>query len=160
MITGGWRALKNKAYSDMEQRAATSRTERRLSMSMIDGAAAIEKAVMLYVDGATKNDIALVKQAFDERARLFGGMMDGTRLDIDMPAFLAVLESKPMNGKGTYRAQIVSVQQFGPSAIVVLAEEGCWGDISFVDLLSLANTGGVWKIVNKTFTHTGGGSAG
>jgi hypothetical protein len=64
---------------------------------MIDDTAAIEKAVMLYVDGSTKNDNALVKQAFDARARLFGGMMDGTRLDIDMPAFLAVLEKKPLN---------------------------------------------------------------
>ena len=50
-------------------------------MSMIDDTAAIEKAVMLCVDGATRNDNTLVKQAFDARARLFGGMMDGTRLD-------------------------------------------------------------------------------
>ena len=127
-------------------------------MSMIDDTAAIEKAVMLYVDGATKNDNVLVKQAFDARALLFGGMMDGTRLDIDMPAFLAVLQNKPLNGKGTYQARIVSTQQFGPSAVVVLAEEGCWGDISFVDLLSLSKIDGSWKIVNKTFSHTGGGS--
>lgn len=129
-------------------------------MSMIDDTAAIEKAVILYIDGATKSDNTLVKQAFDARARLFGGMMDGTRLDIDMPACLAVLENKPMNNKGTYRARIVSMQQFGPSAAVVLAEEGCWGDISFVDLLSLSKIDGAWKIVNKTFTHTGGGSHG
>lgn len=127
-------------------------------MSMIDDTAAIEQAVMLYVDGSTKNDNTLVKQAFDARARLFGGMMDGTRLDIDMPAFLSVLESKPLNSAGKYRAHVISVQQFGASAAVVLAEEGCWGDISFVDLLSLSKIDGVWKIVNKTFTHTGGGS--
>ena len=75
-----------------------------------------------------------------------------------MPAFLSVLESKPLNSAGTYRAHIISVQQFGPSAEVVLAEDGCWGDISFVDLLSLSQIDGAWKIVNKTFTHTGGGS--
>ena len=46
-------------------------------MSMIDDTAAIEQAVMLYVDGSAKNDNTLVKQAFDGRARLFGGMMDG-----------------------------------------------------------------------------------
>ena len=92
-------------------------------MSMIDDTAAIEKAVMLYVDGSTKNDNTLVKQAFDERARLFGGMMDGTRLDIDVPAVLAVLENKPLNNKGTYRARIVSVQDEGDVAPAPLLRE-------------------------------------
>jgi len=125
-------------------------------MSTIDDYDAIERAVLLYVDGATKNDLSLVKQAFDERARLFGGMMDGTRYDIDMPTFFDDMAKEPLNSKGTYRARVISVQQFGPSAAVVLAEDGCWGGVSFVDILSLHKIDGQWKIVNKTFTHTGG----
>ncbi len=128
-------------------------------MAMIDDYDAIERAVFLYVDGATKNDIDLVKRAFHEKARLFGGMMDGTRYDIDMSTFFADMKKEPLNSKGNYRARVVSVQQFGPSAAVVLAEDGCWGGVSFVDILSLNKIDGDWKIVNKTFTHTGGPSS-
>jgi hypothetical protein len=42
------------------------------------------------------------------------------------------------------------------AAVVPLEEEGCWGDISFVDYFSLARIDGEWKTVNKTFTHGGG----
>jgi hypothetical protein len=30
------------------------------------------------------------------------------------------------------------------------------GNVSFVDFMSLARIDGAWKIVNKTFAHTGG----
>jgi hypothetical protein len=128
-------------------------------MSMIDDYDEIERTVLLYVDGATKNDIDLVQQAFHKDARLFGAMLDGTRYDLDMPNFFADMAKEPLNSKGTYRARVISMQEFGPSAVVVLAEDGCWGDVSFIDILSLSKVEGVWKIVNKTFTHTGGKGA-
>jgi Putative lumazine-binding len=39
---------------------------------------------------------------------------------------------------------------------VTLEEDGCWGNLSFVDYFTLAKIDGTWKIVNKTFAHTGG----
>jgi Putative lumazine-binding len=48
------------------------------------------------------------------------------------------------------------VQQAGDVAVVTVAEEGYWGTVSFVDLLSLARIDNRWRIVTKLFTHTGG----
>ena len=42
------------------------------------------------------------------------------------------------------------------AAFATVAEEGCWGTVSFTDYLSLARINGTWKIVNKLFAHTGG----
>src|SRR5438034_999336 len=56
-----------------------------------------------------------------------------------------------------YRANICSHRMtLGDAAFVVLEEEGFWGALSFVDFFSLARIDGNWKIVNKTFAHTGG----
>jgi hypothetical protein len=57
---------------------------------------------------------------------------------------------------GSFHAQITSVEQTYDAASVTLAEEGFWGTVSFVDFFSLARIDGTWKIVNKTFVHTGG----
>ncbi len=127
-------------------------------MSMIDDYDEIERTVLLYVDGTTKNKegLELVKQAFHPDARLFGSMLSEPNKDwnIDMPTFFADLAKEPLNDKGSYRARVVSIQQFGPAAVVVLAEDGCWGNVSFVDILSLWKQENVWKIVNKTFAQT------
>jgi hypothetical protein len=40
--------------------------------------------------------------------------------------------------------------------MVTLEEEGFWGSVSFTDFFSLVRTDSGWKIVNKTFAHTGG----
>jgi hypothetical protein len=38
----------------------------------------------------------------------------------------------------------------------VVAEEGYWGTVSFIDYFQLARIDGDWKIVSKLFVHTGG----
>jgi hypothetical protein len=55
-----------------------------------------------------------------------------------------------------HRASIRNVEEEGDAAIAILEEDGFWGTMSFVDFFSLAKIGGDWKIVNKTFAHTGG----
>jgi hypothetical protein len=37
-----------------------------------------------------------------------------------------------------------------------VVEEGFWGTVSFVDFLALCRIDSRWRIVNKTFAHTGG----
>jgi hypothetical protein len=139
---------------DASRDAATARAWGR-SMELIDDYDAIAKVLQLYIDGAAKGDAALLKQAFHEEARLFGEM-DGERYDLNMDDFFKDSASMPLGKGGRYRAKVLSVQQVGPAATAVVAEDGCWGSVSFVDFFSLCRFGGHWKIVNKTFAHTGG----
>jgi hypothetical protein len=37
-----------------------------------------------------------------------------------------------------------------------IEETGFWGTLSFTDFFALSRFDGEWKIVNKTFAHTGG----
>ena len=83
-------------------------------------------------------------------------MSDGNRFDMPIQQFFEIAASAPMNVAGTYKANITSIEQVGDAAVATLAEEGCWGEVSFVDYFSLARFDGTWKIVNKTFAHTGG----
>jgi hypothetical protein len=64
-------------------------------------------------------------------------------------------ESAPAD-TGNYRSRVLSVQQTGDAAVAVVAEEGYWGSVSFIDYLLLARNDGAWKIVCKLFAHTGG----
>jgi Putative lumazine-binding len=118
---------------------------------------AIAKVIHIYIEGAKKGDVGLLREAFHPKARLFGAMKDGTRYDLNMKKFFKDSAEMPLNSHGGhYRARLLSVERFGPSAVAVLAEDGCWGAVSFVDIFSLNQIGGTWKIVNKTFTHTSG----
>ncbi|MGB2875439.1 MAG: nuclear transport factor 2 family protein, partial [Gaiellaceae bacterium] len=56
----------------------------------------------------------------------------------------------------TYEARITSVEQVGDAATATLEETGCWGSVSFTDFFALSKIDGEWKIVSKTFAHTGG----
>ena len=64
--------------------------------------------------------------------------------------------SQPADVDGSFPGSIRTVDEEGDAAIAIVDEEGFWGALSFVDYFSLARTDGSWKIVNKTFAHTGG----
>ena len=131
-------------------------------MAEIDDYDAIAGVIKTYIDGAAKGDIKLLSQIFHEKARLFGeGPPKGKRYDLDRDAYFKDQAEAPLDPApgGKYRARLVSVQQLGPSAIAIVEEDGCWGpqNVSFVDIFSMSKIGGQWKIVNKTYTWTGGG---
>ena len=69
---------------------------------------------------------------------------------------IAIENGPPIDADGSYKAEITSVEQVGDAATATLEEEGCWGSVAFTDFFSLAKIDGAWKIVNKTFAHTGG----
>ena len=117
--------------------------------------AAIEGAVRLYIDGASKGDAAKLKQAFHDEAWMFGSIGD-QRFDMPIGQMIEIVTGQPLDSDGGYRARITSVEQVGDAATARLEEEGCWGNVSFVDYFALAKIDGTWKIVNKTFAHTGG----
>lgn len=115
---------------------------------------AIRQVVQLCLDGEAKGDVAKLEQAFHKDARMFGEL-GGTRYDVPIQALFDLAADGPAD-TGNYQARIVSVTQVGDAATAMVAEDGYWGTVSFVDFLSLCRINGTWKIVNKTFAHTGG----
>ena len=115
---------------------------------------AIERVVHLYIDGAAKGDADKLRQAFHEDARMFGSV-GGNRIDVPIGQMIEMAVAGPMDSGGNYDATIAAVEQVGDAATVRLEESGCWGTASFVDF-SLSRFESGWKIVNKTFAHTGG----
>src|ERR687897_2373759 len=112
------------------------------------------RVVQLCTEGEAKGDVAKLREAFHADVRMFGSLA-GTRYDVPIAELFALAESSPAD-TGTYRSRILSVQQTGDAAVGVVAEEGYWGTVSFIDYFLLARIAGDWKIVCKLFAHTGG----
>ncbi len=112
-------------------------------------------AVLLYVDGVAKGDAAKLEQAFREGSWMFGSV-SGTRYDVPITEMIKMVEAQPADVDGSFQATVRSADEEGDAALVVLEEQGFWGTLSFVDYFSLVRVDGSWKIVNKTFAHTGG----
>ena len=115
---------------------------------------AICRAVQLMTDGEAKGDVAKLREAFHADARMFGAI-SGERYDVPIEELFSLAESEPAD-TGSYRSRVLSVQQTGDAAVGVVAEEGYWGTVSFIDYFQLARIDGDWKIVSKLFVHTGG----
>lgn len=114
---------------------------------------AIERVVGLYVDGAN-GDVGKLEEAFSEDARMFGhiGAMETY---VPIGEFFKVVANSPGLAGPNYKAKITSINAVGDAAVAVLVEEDYMG-CDFVDFFSLARINGTWKIVNKTYAHTGG----
>src|SRR5215217_9262920 len=115
---------------------------------------AIRRVLQLCTEGEAKGDVEKLREAFHKDARMFGSLA-GTRYDVPIEELFKLAESEPAD-TGKYRSRVLSVQQTGDAAVAVVAEEGYWGSVSFIDYLLLARIDGTWKIVCKLFAHTGG----
>ena len=115
---------------------------------------AICRLLQLCTEGEAKGDVAKLREAFHEDARMFGSFA-GVRYDVPIAELFSLAGSAPAD-TGNYRSRVLSVQQTGDAAVAVVAEEGYWGNVSFVDYFHLARIDGAWKIVCKLFAHTGG----
>ena len=122
--------------------------------SVVDDYDAICRTLQLCTDGEAKGDVAKLREAFHEDARMFGSL-SGERYDVPIEELFELAESAPAD-TGRYRSRVLSVQQTGDAAVAVVAEEGYWGTVSFIDHFQLARIDGGWKIVCKLFDHTGG----
>ena len=122
--------------------------------SVVDDYDAISRVLQLCTEGEAKGDVAKLREAFHEDARMFGAI-SGERFDVPIEELFKLAESEPAD-TGNYRSRVLSVQQTGDAAVGVVAEEGYWGSVSFVDYFLLARIGGSWKIVCKLFAHTAG----
>jgi Putative lumazine-binding len=115
----------------------------------------ITRVVSLYAEGVRDGDAAKLREAFHPQAWMFGSLA-GTRYDEPIDELIALVDGKPVDVDGSFQARVVSVEQVGDAAFAVLEEDGFWGTVSFTDFFTLARIDGAWKIVNKTFAHTGG----
>ncbi len=122
--------------------------------SVVDDYDAIHRVLQLCTEGEAKGDVAKLREAFHADARMFGSLA-GDRFDVPIEELFELAESEPAD-TGNYRSRVLSVQQTDDAAVAVVAEEGYWGTVSFIDYFQLARIEGVWKIVCKLFEHTGG----
>ncbi len=115
---------------------------------------AIHRVLQLCTEGEAKGDVDKLREAFHPDARMFG-ILAGERYDVPIEELFELAQSAPAD-TGNYRSRVLSVQQTGDAAVGVVAEEGYWGTVSFIDYFQLARIEGDWKIVCKLFEHTGG----
>ena len=125
-----------------------------VAANVVDDYDAIHRVLQLCTEGEAKGDVAKLREAFHPDARMFGSI-SGEREDVPIEELFAEAESEPAD-TGSYRSRILSVQQTRDAAVGVVADEGYWGTVSFIDYFLLARIEGDWKIVCKLFAHTGG----
>jgi Putative lumazine-binding len=111
--------------------------------------------VQAYIDGSRSGDADRLRQVIHPDARMYGSIA-GQRVDQPIEEFFALASGHPADVDGTYEARIVSIEQVGDAATAAIEETGFWGTLSFTDFFALSRFDGEWKIVNKTFAHTGG----
>ena len=119
--------------------------------TVVDDHDAICRVVQLCLDGEATGDVEKLREAFHPDARMFGSLA-GERCDVPISEFFDIAARNRSEGTGV----MLAVHQTRDAALATVAEEGCWGTVSFVDYFSLARVDGTWKIVNKLFAHTGG----
>ena len=112
----------------------------------------IVRVVHLYTDAFRTGDVTLWQKAFHEDAWIFFTHTDGTLFTSPINDCFEEWATPPharINGR------IISVTQAGDVANVLLG----FDDVdepanTWVDLHNLIRVDGVWKITNKTATHT------
>jgi hypothetical protein len=111
---------------------------------------AIVRVMQLYIDGFNDNEASKFREAFDEDAWIFyidaNGKLHKNLISDDFERW-ALPPSRGAVGR------FISVTQVGDAAAVQLSfdAEKSWGWIDFHNLLRID---GVWKITNKTATHS------
>jgi hypothetical protein len=119
----------------------------------IDDYDAIAATVQLYIDGSARGDAAKLTEGFHPDAQMYGAVGDD-RYDEPITEYIKLMADSP--GGETHRARITAIVQAGDAASATVVEEGFWGTLSFVTFLTLSRIEARWRIVNKSFAHTGG----
>jgi hypothetical protein len=116
--------------------------ERNREMAdQIDDYDEIARVLGLCMEGEAKGDAERLKEAFHEDARMYGEVA-GARYDMPITEFFEVAVSEPAD-TGSYRGRVLSVHQVGDAANAVVAEDGYWGTLSFIDFFILNRNAGV-----------------
>ena len=119
----------------------------------------IVRVVQLYLDAYNENDLSKLKEAFDENAWIYFIDADGIlHKGVMCERFEAALlrnDSRFRNWLGNVVGRIISVTQVGDAAAVQLSVDSAADKSqSWIDFHNLQRINGVWKITNKTATHS------
>lgn len=120
----------------------------------------IVRVIQLYVDGFNESDVGKLKEAFHEHAWIFCTQPPDERYPDGL--YIGPIADE-MADWASYPhrdvvARILSVQQAGDVASVVLVFEGTElpdsdPERKWLDIHNLIRMNGVWKITNKTAAH-------
>jgi ketosteroid isomerase-like protein len=111
---------------------------------------AIVRVVQLYVDAFNDNDIGKLKQAFHEDAWIFYIDADGALHKNLISESFEEWAAPPSRG---VVGRFISVTQVGDAASVELSFDANKSS-GWIDFHNLLRINGVWKITNKTATHS------
>lgn len=110
----------------------------------------IVRVVQLYIDGF-KGDVDKFKEAFHEDAWIFFTDADGVLHN----GLLADRFERWAAANRHIEGRVIAVTQAGDVASVLLGYDDTTDpSASFVDLHALLRIDGIWKITNKTATHS------
>jgi hypothetical protein len=112
----------------------------------------IVSVVQLYIDGFNENDAAKFRQAFEKDAWIFyidaAGVLHKNLISESFEKW-AARPSPSVVGR------FISVDQVGDAASVHLRFESATDPMnSWIDFHNLLRINGVWRITNKTATHS------
>jgi hypothetical protein len=109
----------------------------------------IVRVVKLYIDGFNDNDISKFKEAFHEDAWIFFIDANGGLHKNLISESFEEWAAPPSSG---IVGRFISVTQVGDAASVQLSFKGRSNE--WLDFHNLLRINGVWKITNKTATHS------
>ena len=113
---------------------------------------AIVRVVQLYIDGFNDNDVGKFKEAFHEDAWMFYVNADGSLYKNLVSRSFEEWATPP--GWGIV-GRFISVTQVGDAAAVQLSWDRASDKSSgWMDFHNLLKINGVWKITNKSATHS------
>jgi hypothetical protein len=112
----------------------------------------IVRVVQLYIDGFNDCDVEKFKEAFHEKAWIFFTDAEGS---LHKGLLTDRFEGWAAPPKASIVGRFISVTQAGDVAGVLLGFDNA-ADMakSWVDFHSLLRIDGIWKIMNKTATHS------
>ena len=117
----------------------------------------IVRVVQLYIDAWNDNDISKLREAFDEDAWIFYIDAKGICHKHLISESFEGWAAPPSRG---VVGRFISVTQVGDAASVQLSFDFASDKSSgFIDFHNLLRINGVWKITNKTATHSSRQSA-
>jgi ketosteroid isomerase-like protein len=112
---------------------------------------AIVRVVQLYVDAFNEDDISKLREAFHEDAWIFFVDGDGALHKNLISESFEAWASPPSSG---VVGRFISVTQVGDAAAVQLSFDPADKPYGWIDFHNLLRINGVWKITNKTATHS------
>jgi hypothetical protein len=112
---------------------------------------AIVRVVQLYIDGFNDNEVSKFREAFDKDAWIFfvdaDGKLHKNRISDDFETWA----TPPSSG---VVGRFISVTQVGDAASVQISFDYKDRSYGWIDFHNLLRINGVWKITNKTATHS------